>query len=217
MANLRGASISNTQSYGTSLSARGLSSGTDILLTYNTMPGNSPSTNGNTVFLWQNQPFIPYNQSPLASQPVPTNTQQGSMDFGNLQIQSKDYIIGYAVGPNPTNVSSWVYVPAAGGPNQAFQTSIWANAPDISPDVVVVHFDTPDGNQPQSSGQWVGLFQGTPSYGQQPVAKVNMANNSSQGTIALAATLLRFTTYSLAYFMGANQKMMAASFTFTTN
>jgi len=212
----RGLSLATTASAGTTVNAFAVA-GTDIILSYNTLSGNQPSTYANTAFLWQNPNAIPYNQAPLASQAVPTNTQSGSMDFGGLQIQSAAYTIGYATGPNVTNICSWVSIPASTGPNTTFQSSIWTTPDGVKPDVVLVYYDTPVGNQPQTSGQWIGIWQGTiPSYTIAPLAKVLITNNNSTSQVPLIVTLLRGTSYCLGYFMGTKQTTLAASYYFQT-
>lgn len=209
-------SLVTTTSSGTTVNAPSVT-GTDILLNYITLPGNQPSSYANTVFIWQNPDGIPYNEQPLSSQAVPTNTQSGSMDFSGLQVQAKAYTIGYATGPNVSNICSWVSIPAGMGPNTTFQTSISVPPNGIQPDVVLVSYDTPVGNQPQTAGQWLGIWQGSaPSYTVPPLAKVAISNNNSTSQIGLAVTLLRGTSYCIGYFMGAKQTTLAASFNFST-
>jgi hypothetical protein len=212
-----GLSMVSTAGIGTTVNAQAIS-GTQILLSYNTMPGNQPSTYSDTVFIWQSGPTIPYNQKPLGSQAVPTNTQSGSMVFKDLQIQTKDYIIGYAVGADPTNICSWAYIPPVGGGQaQTFQTSLSVPAGGIQPDVVLVMYDTPAGNQPQSNSQWVGIWQGSiASFTAAPLAQITCSTNNSQDQIGLPVTLLRSTSYTLGFLMGKKQTTLAAAFTFST-
>jgi hypothetical protein len=189
-----------------------------IVYSYNTLSGNQPSTYGNTAFLWQNGPFLPYNQTPLASQPVSGNSQSGSVNFSNLQIQNKDYIVGYSVGPNVQNICSWAYIPPGGSPGNslAFQTMI--SMASIATDGVVVNYETPDGNAPQSGSQWIGIWQGpVASYTTPALAQANVSSNVSAGQVPIPVTLLRGTQYTVAYFMGAKQTMMAATCSFTTS
>ena len=62
-------------------------SGTVMILSYATMPGNAPSTNNNTVFLWQSHDAVLYKQTPISSAPVPGATQSGSMAMSNIVLQ----------------------------------------------------------------------------------------------------------------------------------
>lgn len=210
-------SMVSTAGIGTTVTAPSVT-GTQIQLAYNTMPGNQPSTYSNTVFIWQSGAAIPYNQKPLGSQPVPTNTQSGSMTFKDLQVQTKDYIIGYAVGSDPGNICAWVYIPpVGGGDNQTFQTMLSVPAGGIQPDTVLVTYSTPAGNTPQSNSQSIAIWQGTiASFTAAPLAQVSCSTNNSQDQIGLPVTLLRGTTYTLGYLMGKKQTTLAAAFTFST-
>jgi hypothetical protein len=215
-AKVRGLSLVSTNSTGTTVNAQAIS-GTDILLSYNTMPGNQPSSYSNTAFIWQASGAIPYNQAPLSSQAVSTNTQNGSMDFSDLEVQAKAYVIGYAVGSNVANICSWVSIPPGTGSTTTYQSSVWTTPDGVLPDVVLVHYDTPVGNQPQTNSQWIGIWQGAaPSYTTPPLAQTPVGNNNATGQVGLAVTLLRGTTYSLAYFMGQKQTTMASSYVFST-
>ena len=209
-------SLVASASAGTTVTAPSVT-GTSILLAYNTLPGNQPSIYSNTVFIWQNPDGIPYNQTPLSSQAVPGNSQSGSMNFSDLQVQAKAYTIGYATGPTVSSICSWVSVPAGMGPNTTFQTSITVRPESIQPDIVLVNYDTPVGNQPQTAGQWIAIWQGSaPSYTVAPLAKVLINNNNATSQIGLPVTLLRGTAYCIGYFMGAKQTTLAASFNFST-
>jgi hypothetical protein len=208
-------SLVSTNSAGTTVTAPGVAP-TIITLAYNTMAGNQPSTYANTVYIWQNDGAIPYNQTPLASKPVPTNTQSGSMNFDNLQVQTLAYIIGYATGNNVTNICSWVSIPAGiPGTNSTFQTMI--TVPTITSDAIVVNYDTPVGNTPQTNGQWIGIWQGlAPYYNVPPLAKAAVTSNSANSQVSLPVQLLRGTSYAVGYFMGAKQTTLAASYNFST-
>ena len=183
---------------------------------YNTLGGNQPNTYGNAVFLWQNPNQIPYNQPPLNTYQIPGNTQSGSFAFPDLQVQIKSYIMGFAVGPNVSQICSTAYVPASGTTFEYFQSTL--NVQDMGTDSVTINYSTPAGNQPQTNGNWVGLWQGeVASYTNPPAAKTNVGNNNAVGQATINNyPFLRGTTYTVAYFMGSRQTMMAATYTFST-
>lgn len=196
--------------------------GTVISGNYNCLPGDQPSTYGNTVYIWQNANSIPYNQEPLASFPIPGNTQQGSFSFPNLEIQIKSYILSFAVGPNPQASCSTAYVPATGSDFQYFQTTL--DVQTLGSDSAAVNYSTPAGNLPQTNGDWIGLWVGAvASYVTAPAAKVQVGSDTAVGVASINNyPFLRGTTYTLAYFMGGwqatapKQTTMAATFTFST-
>jgi hypothetical protein len=203
----------NETAAGTTVSAQLLGNG-DILLKYSGMPGNHPGAFGNMAFLWQfGLKGIPYGTAPLQAQPIQNNTQAGEILFKTLPVQKQPYIIGYAVGLAVATVCSSVSI-AADGTTSAFQTSV--NVLNGTSQMVSVAYNTPPGNQPERSGQWIGLWQGpAPSYTTPPVASVQINSNNSAGSIALQATILAGATYSLGYFMAKGQTTLAASCTFT--
>jgi hypothetical protein len=123
------------------------------------------------------------------------------------------YTIGYAVGPEVTNICSWVSI-APNGSTSTFQTSV--QVVNVSRQMVVVQYETPAGNQPPVYRQWIGLWQGPePSYTIPPIASVAVARNHSRGSIELQAMIVPGMTYSVGYFMGQPQTTLAASCTFS--
>ncbi|HEV7600345.1 MAG TPA: hypothetical protein VGO49_08800 [Bradyrhizobium sp.] len=96
--------MNETKTAGITVNAKIVGSN-DIILNYNSLNGNLPASYGNPAYLRQSE-WIPYNMPPLRAQSIPSNTQAGSVDIGNLQIQRVPYIIGYAVGPEIANICS---------------------------------------------------------------------------------------------------------------
>jgi hypothetical protein len=203
----------NQTTAGTTVSAEAVSAN-NILLKFAGMPGNQPASYSNTVFLWQEPQIIPYAMPPLASQVIPTNNENGEVVLANLQLQMQPYTVGYAVGPEVTNVCSWVSI-APDGATTTFQTSLQVVA--VSLQMVVVQYETPAGCQPGVYGHWIGLWQGpSASHTIPPIASVQIGANNSQGNIALEVpNVLPGKTYSVGYFMGQKQTTLAASCTFT--
>jgi hypothetical protein len=165
------------------------------------------------VFVWQGD-AIAGGRRPLASERVPGNASHGSVDVGGLALMpNTGYIVGYAVGPDVSSVAATVQIPGDGA-GQAFATTI--DAQQVGPTFVVADFATPHGNNPEASGQWVGVFQGEFSYAASPVARADVPSSQSQGSIVLPGQLLSGATYTLCYFMGPDQKTRAAACTFRT-
>lgn len=199
---------------------------------YQTMPGNQPNTYGNFLAIWQNTDSIPWNSEPLKTFPIPTNTQAGSATFGDLNITSNSYIIGYAVGSTLSgaaqkygNVCSTAYIPASGSSENAdtFASSvenIKAGSTSASFDFVL-----PDGVTPKTNGAWAGLWRGAAPnlYGTAPLASVLLSPDVSSGRTAFNnVSIGRGTAYTIAIFMsgyqstgGSTQKALACSAGFT--
>jgi len=198
-------------------------SGTSITYSYNTLSGNQPNTYGDTLFLWQNQAQIPYNEPPTSSYTIPGNTQAGGYTWNQLSIGTNSYIVGYAVGTDVKNICAWAFVPASGSADNSssFATSISVGA--ITSNSVVINFSTPAGNDPTANGDWIGVWNnGAPSYIVQPTAKsgVKDLGGNNNGTVGINLALLRGNTYAVAYFKGgastSTLTTMAATTTFST-
>jgi len=197
-----------------------------IGISYDTMPGNMPNTYGNFLAIWQNQNQIPWNQEPLKAQPIPTNTQAGSLVFPGLSVTNNSYIIGYSVGPEKTdgpkygNICSTAFVPAKADsvptPYQYFQTYLVLQY--VGTTSVAVQFYTPTGYQPASNKNWMGLWRGeTASYTNPPDWQTKIPVDSNFGTAAFNnVSIGRGLTYTVGYFMSdGKQSTLACSLTFT--
>ncbi|CAM3224102.1 hypothetical protein [Burkholderia ubonensis] len=214
----------------TVITLAGSPTGTTIPVAYNTMPGNQPAEYGNTLFIWQAGNAVPWNSPPEGKQSISSNSQDGSDTFRDLSVTTLSYIIGYAVGPDKTQVCASVFVPAVGGSDaaqiqkaidialaQGNQASVAVQAfPGATS--VQVNYTTLDGYPPGANNNWVGIWErGTvPLSGADPIQKVSITSNSSTGSTGFSnIRLLRGHTYSVGYFMGPKQTMLAASYTFT--
>lgn len=214
----------------TLLSLAGSPTGTTIPVAYNTMPGNQSAEYGNTLFIWQASNTIPWDNDPQNKQSITTNSQDGSATFTDLQVTTLSYILGYAVGPDKTQICASVYVPALGQGDAAQikqvldaalaegnQASVAVQAYP-SATSVQVNYTTLEGYAPGANNNWVGIWErGTvPLTGAEPIQKVNINSDSPTGSTGFNnIPLLRGHTYAVGYFMGPKQSMLAASYTFT--
>jgi hypothetical protein len=138
---------------------------TVIAVNYNTIQNNQPSTYGNFLALWQNSQ-VPWDNPPLKTQAIVTNTQQGSAVFSGLTVTSSPYIVGYSVGPVRTasqlygNVCSTALVHASSGnpPASTFQSSL--SMVTAGPTSLLVNYSMPTGCLPQTNGAWLGVWSG---------------------------------------------------------
>ena len=89
---------------------------------------------------------------------------------------------------------------------------------NVSTDSATVNYQTPAGYSPQTNANYIGLWEGSvASYTILPLIKQNITSNSSTGSVVINNfQFKRSTTYTLAYFMGAKQVYMAATYTFST-
>ena len=139
-----------------------LVSGTELFINYTGLEGSNPKEMGYTLYLWQG--IQAENQSEAkASQPILNTDQDGSVVFQNLQISSRDYVVGIATS-NASNLFSVATV--AHIPNNAVPYDTINSKPSAiqviyyGSNSLVAQFDTPLFNTPDKNENWVGLFRG---------------------------------------------------------
>jgi hypothetical protein len=187
-----------------------------ITVAYQTLPANTPRTNANFVAVWEST-MIPWTVAPLGTAKIPGDTQMGSVVIGNLSVQQKPYIVGYAVGPNITDIcaSSVIYVGGQNGPTMSCSIGISS----ITDDTIVVYYQCCNGYQPAKGKNWIGLWQGTvsPYYAPSPLASVTVTETADEGYVPMNNLGLTIQTpYTLIYFLGPNMTEAAAILNFTT-
>jgi hypothetical protein len=198
--------------------------GTQIQYEFDTMPGNQPSSNSNTVFIWQtSDPENIPSSSPQNSKGVAVDQPNGSDVFTGLTVTSEAYLLGYAVGPDVKNVCALVFVPAesAGKDPMPLQPTISALPGSTS---VAFDYRMPGGTAPQTDGDWAGLWQGETEavlYDMPPTWFVPIPQDDPQGAGAFEnVTIRRGSQYTIGYFKGGydsktpKQTTLACSVTF---
>lgn len=179
----------------------------NINVNYDTLPGNQPSTYGNYVSIWQNQNQIPFNQKPLASYPIKSNTQAGTLNVPGLDITVNSYIVGFSVGPVLStgqaqgNVCSTVFIPTIGG-GANVNTLSTLKIETIGSTSLSVKFTLPNGETPQANSAWIGLWESeVASYSNPPTSLNSISVNTSSGTAFInGITLGRGSTYTVALY-----------------
>lgn len=200
--------------------------GTQITTHYDTMPGNQPNSYGNTLYLWQTGgQFIPPNTQPSKFQLIGANQPNGSSIFMGLDVSQEAYLVGYAVGNDPSNIVSTVFIPATGS-GQADPVTVNSSiqVTGVLSTSVAFTFVTPPGQNPLAQGDWVGLWQGQSEgalYSMPPTWSAQVATSASQGNWGLnlvSGVIQRGTMYTMGYFKGGwsgkKQTTLAASTTF---
>lgn len=200
---------------------------TSIAVNYTTMNGNQPNSYKNSIALYQSGPDLPWNTKPLNIQANPNDNQDGSFNFDGLAVQNKSYLLAYAVGNDAgstefplANVCTTVYIPAGSGDNQNhndFLPSI--SIVSVGTDSLIVAYNMPPGQTPQTCGHYLALWESsTYSYNQTPMKVQPITADQSTRTQAWnGLTLLRGTTYTIAYVAGKKQTDLACAVTFATS
>jgi len=200
--------------------------GNQITYHFDTMPGNQPNSNGNTVFLWQtSQQFVPIGTKPTAQQTVSVNQPDGSNVFQNLNVSIESYLMAYAVGSTVQNIVASVFIPS-GIPSAPTGTQPWVQVSNIGSTSVSIQYNMPVGMQPQADGDWFGIWQGGEAllYSVPPMQFMAMNSNSNSGNsgMNLNTPLQRGSSYTIGYFKGGyaatspKQSTLACSSTFNT-
>ena len=183
--------------------------GTQIQYTFTTMPGNLPSTNSNTVFIWQTSSQQIPSSKPLKSSAVQVDTPDGSDVFQGLDVTNLSYLLAYAVGPDVKNSVALVFVPSLNskGSIVVFQPSISVRPETNS---VTFQYAMPGGTQPKSDGDWAGLWEGQPEsalYATKPTWFVPIDDDAPVSAGAFRdVAILRGYQYTVGYFKGGYDK-----------
>jgi hypothetical protein len=159
-----------------------------ISVQYELLPDNQPSTYGNFVALWQNN-RVPWDNPPLKTFPIPTNSQHGTASFTGITVTSNPYIVGLSVGPARQDAQKYGNVCSTASINPIgnnFQSSL---APvDIQPNSLIIEYSLPPGARPLTNGAWLGLWTGQAgSYTTPPDVKNGIVQpdaNQPAGTIS---------------------------------
>ena len=190
--------------------------GESVTVSYSGLPGNQPETYKNFVAIWENS-VIPWTAPPLAKVPVTHNSQQGSVTIEGLTISRNAYIVGYAVGPDITNICCSSLISAGGLLAAPTQVSISLNY--LGPNGISIHYQTLAGYLPQQYNNWIGLWKGyaSPYNAPTPLATSTINSDASEGTVNMDVPLETDTNYTLIYFMGKERTMAAAILNFNTS
>jgi len=179
--------------------------GTTIDYAWETMPGNLPETYGNTVFLWQTAAQQVPSTAPAKSQAVGSDDEDGSDQFGELQLTEESYLVAYAVGGKVANIVMLAMVPAAG------ETASQIVVPDVmitfvGSTSISFSYEMPPGTQPGVDGDWVGIWEGVGEsalYASPPMGIQAIDEGSPSGEGAFRGIeVLRDTKYTIGYFKG---------------
>lgn len=173
-----------------------------VIVSYRSMPGNRPQSNGNSVALWDST--IPNLQSPpLAAAPVPTNLEVGDV-YIPYQLQQSNYSVTYQTdGYSTMNALA----PVRLAPN-AFEIPTFVSLTISSLDTsgVKVIYSTLPGYTPATYKNWVGLWRGfaSPYSAGSPMGRVPITEDYSQGEATIPFSPGPF-DYTLIYFLGEKQ------------
>jgi hypothetical protein len=191
-----------------------------IELNYGTLPGNRPKLYKNWVGVWQGA-MIHRGQEPIWKFPVERDEPSGRQILGDLQLQRKPYILGYANSESPYSIGATVqFTPgqtSEGTYGNAFSTTL--SLATYNAQGLVVNYSTPAGNVPVENKNWIGLWSGDLASfsAENLIKKVQITQRSNRSSQAITDILLAYkTTYTIAYGNAGEDTSISASITFET-
>jgi hypothetical protein len=196
-----------------------------VTVKYNTIPGNHPQVNNNKVILWEGT-VINWKSPPLDVQLVKNNDTNGVYTMEDLELSSKEYIVGYSVTGEVMGICSSALV----------KGSVSKDALALAPESVTLTFRSLDkgklildyatlrGYKPKSAGNWMGLWRGDIDPFDPPGAPAVFClpeDDVNEGRATFQTEFREHSTYTVGYFMGdkenqTSNKTAAALFRFDT-
>ncbi|MCX6593790.1 MAG: hypothetical protein NTZ56_19925 [Acidobacteria bacterium] len=212
-------------SAGTSVSIgiQGVPTAQGAIVSYITLPANTPKTYGNHIYVWQTTAnAVPWAKSPDGDTAINTDSSQ-STTLVTFPFEQKGYIVGYAVAPTPQAVVSTVYMPA----DQQDNPAVWEYAAVgiavvyYGNNLVQVQYTGLPQYSPATNKNWIGIWQGSQvPYSGDPIKRVDVTQDAPSSGYAVieGIKLLIGVSYCVGYFSVEPVKgrtSLAASATFT--
>jgi hypothetical protein len=197
-----------------------LVTGRIVALKYTTMPGNNPKQNKNWVGIWQGSQVL-YDSAPLRKKYISDASSDGDLAFDSLEIQNKEYIIGYGSGANNSTVAATLYLKAdIKRLEKGLSFSSTVEVIDHGNNYLIIQYQTPIGNIPMNNKNWVGVWSGKTFAvdGNNLIKRQNVNDTVSGHVIAVNdLKLVRDTWYTITYGVGPLLTDIIATYTFLNN
>ncbi|WP_338862420.1 hypothetical protein [Mycetohabitans rhizoxinica] len=183
---------------------------TSIPIYYNTLEGNQPLTNKNTVYLWQTDGWDT-SVNHLKTFPINSDQASGPQSF-DVELANVNYLIGYAVGEGKGAVvttqrletqggGKWNVIPAPDTEALSFEMT------NVNTTTVSYSFRIPNGTSAEANGDWIGVWKGsTGSYlydkDKQPISLKSISIDDSYGNDRLTLSGGQQFTSGASYMLG---------------
>ena len=203
----------------TSITGR-LISGRIVTIKYKTLSGNNPKKLKNWVGIWQSDQIL-YSDPPLRKKYITGTDKDGDLAFDSLEMQRKEYIIGYGVGDGNNTIAATLFIPTDAQPSDmgiAFATLV--EVIEHGNNFLIVKFQTPLGNRPAANQNWIGVWDGKSfsTDGVNLIKREPVASQVSGHVVAINdLKLTRNTWYTITYSLGTQYRDIVASYTFLNN
>lgn len=186
-----------------------------VSVSYNTLPGNNPSANGNYLAVWQtNDNSIPWNTPAIKIKKLTGVNSAGDTIIDGINLTANSYLVAYGVGPELSgsgqqkygNACATAFISALGQPpRDPFSPTIKLN--NLGTNSLIVDFRLPVNITPQSNGAWIGLWEADSiSYNTQPDYANSITIDKGTGQAFMTDIVIgRDTTYTLGLFLSGWQ------------
>jgi len=207
------------QTQSTSLNAA-IINAESIEVTFQNLPIKQPQKNGNWIGIWQGS-TISYLQKPLWKFPIESNDPNGQQILGNLSLQRKPYVLGYALNKEPESICASVqFSPEktpVGSPGIPFSNVISLAA--YSANSLIINYQTPPGNIPSQYRNWIGLWPGeaTALSENTLLMRTPITQQSNIASQAMTGITLAYKSiYTVGYASGEKLTDLSTTLTFKT-
>jgi hypothetical protein len=186
-----------------------------IAVSYNTFSHNKPNSFGDTWFIWKGIDDINWEDAPVYKQTVGFN-KPDSDDFITYGTEARKYLVGYGVGPDPSQTcATFVLNDSLGTAEEmaaaAAESQESVHIKKVLPlrSLLVVTFQTLPGYKPAKNHNWIALWESDKvpmgDDADEPLAWTKIDSDSNNSSVRLTLTntpLKQGHTYVVGYFMG---------------
>jgi hypothetical protein len=194
---------------------------------YVTQQTNLPQKYANNIYVWKTtSDNVPWGTDPDGTVAVATDAPVGIQFVKYPFLLGQGYIVGYAVGANPTMTCTTVYIPADSpdDPTTYVKSETTISINSYGNGYVQLKLAGLGNYSPSSNKNWVGIWENDHvPYSGDPIAKADVSLGTSKGLIFLPVPLTIGSTYSVGYFVApapaaapVGRTALACSATFST-
>lgn len=184
--------------------------GDHTAVSYQTLPGNQPNTNGNYIALWPStDETIPWLRLPDNTCTVYGDDPSGDLLMAGLALPEDSYVLAYSLASPATkaadnNFCASVFVPSLAPGTEFIAKVMDLEVGDIASYSAVIRYQTLPGYSPKDQANWIGIWDASDSIlHDAPLRAMPISKNSDKGEIALNNfKIVSGHSYTVAYFTG---------------
>ena len=187
-----------------------------IDLDYSGLSGNKPNQFGNTAFVWQSENLVPFDATPNGQQVAIDDSKDGQIPV-ELAVQTKNYLVAYAVGGDVKSICSYVTLYPDGTTSDFFHSTISLMG-EVTTDLARVRYAVPPGSLPNTWRHSLALWESAaPSYTVPPKKTWRIPRDRDNDVVPLSYRFLANQWYTIAYMAGEGKSQIACIVRFQTH